>query len=134
MKAAQGADAVVLVVGIDQSVESEGHDRDTIDLPGHQNDLIAAVAAAANGPVIVVVMAGGSVDLSMPKQLEVVHSMLWVGYPGQSGGQALADIIFGTVPPGMSSGCIPRTPAHSLHTCTHAHTHTLHTPVTHTHQ
>ena len=87
-------------MGIDQSIESEGHDRDTIDLPGHQNDLINAVAAAAHGPVIVVVMAGGSVDLSNPKESSAVNSMLWCGYPGQAGGQALADIIFGAVSPG----------------------------------
>ena len=44
VSAAKGADAVVLVIGIDQSVESEGHDRTEISLPGYQNQLIQDVA------------------------------------------------------------------------------------------
>ena len=58
------------------------------------------MAAACKGHVIVVVMAGGPVDLSLPKVLPTVHAILWVGYPGQSGGVATADIVFGTVAPG----------------------------------
>ncbi len=46
--AASSADAVVLVIGIDQSVESEAHDRTDIGLPGNQNQLIQEVA----GPLI----------------------------------------------------------------------------------
>ena len=45
-------------------------------------------------------MAGGAVDLSVPKGNADVDGVLWVGYPGQAGGQALADVIFGTVSPG----------------------------------
>ncbi len=44
LAAAASADAVVLVIGIDQSVESEGHDRTDIGLPGYQNQLIQQVA------------------------------------------------------------------------------------------
>lgn len=87
-----------------QSVESEGHDRYNITLPGFQNQLISEVAAASKGPVIVVVMSGGAVDVSTPKATSSVHGLLWVGYPGQSGGQAIADILFGTVSPGASPG------------------------------
>lgn len=99
---AASADAVVLVVGIDQTVESEGHDRTQITLPGLQNQLIEAVVGNATGPVVVVIMAGGPLDVSVPKNLPGVHAMLWCGYPGQSGGQAIADVIFGTFPPGQS--------------------------------
>ena len=42
--AAAAADAVVLVIGIDQSIESEGNDRTEIGLPGYQNQLIQEVA------------------------------------------------------------------------------------------
>jgi len=104
--AAKLADVTVLVVGIDQSQESEGRDRTIVSLPGVQNDLITAVAAAAKGPVIVVVMAGGSVDMSVAKNTPNVAAILWVGYPGQSGGQAIADVLFGTVNP---SGRMPYT-------------------------
>lgn len=44
--AAKTADATVIVIGIDQSVESEGHDRTAITLPGLQNDFIQAVVGA----------------------------------------------------------------------------------------
>jgi hypothetical protein len=44
------------------------------------------------------------VDLTVPKTNTAVHALLWVGYPGQAGGQALADVIFGTVSPGL---CVP---------------------------
>ena len=104
--AAKAADAVVLVIGIDQSQESEGHDRTNVTLPGYQNDLIAAVAGNATGPVIVVVMAGGPLDISVPKSLSTTPSILFVGYPGQAGGQAIADVIFGTYPP---AGRLPYT-------------------------
>jgi len=96
----------VIVVGLDQSQESEGHDRTITGFPGVQSQFITAVAGSAKGPVIVVVMAGGSVDLTLPKNADNIGAILWVGYPGQSGGQALADIIFGTVNP---SGRMPYT-------------------------
>ena len=46
---------------------SEGHDRTEIGLPGNQTGLIAAVAAASKGPVVLVVMTGGPVDISAAK-------------------------------------------------------------------
>jgi len=103
---AKSADAVVLVVGIDETQEREGQDRTNITLPGFQNELIAAVAASASGPVIVVLMAGGPTDISLPKSLPTTPSILFVGYPGQAGGQAIADVIFGTYPP---AGRLPYT-------------------------
>jgi len=53
------------------------------------------VAAGAKGPVAVVIVAGSSVDLSALKQNPNVDSILFLGYPGQAGGQALAEILFG---------------------------------------
>jgi hypothetical protein len=98
--AAKAADAVVMIMGIDQTIEREGHDRDNITLPGVQSDLIKAVAAAATGPVIVVFASGSSLDVSDVKGNSDVHAMVWAGYPGQAGGQALADVIFGAYNPG----------------------------------
>ena len=60
--AAAAADLTVLVMGLDLTVEAEGMDRTDIGWPGVQADLIAAVAAASAGPVVLVIMAGGSVS------------------------------------------------------------------------
>jgi len=97
--AAAAADATVLIVGMDQSQESEGHDRTRIALPGVQYQLIDAVLAKASGPVVLVVMSGGAQDISKAKDDDNVDSILWVGYPGQSGGQAIAEVLFGEVNP-----------------------------------
>jgi len=95
--AAAGADATVVMVGMTQAQESEGHDRTSIDLPGVQHEFISKVADAANGkPVIVVVMSGGAVDISQERNNDKVNGILFVGYPGQSGGTAIAETLVGT--------------------------------------
>jgi beta-glucosidase-like glycosyl hydrolase len=104
--AAAAADATVLVVGIDQSQESEGKDRDIIALPGVQNDLITKIASCSKGPLAVVVIGGGSLDLTTPKTTSKVNSILWAGYPGQSGGDAIAQTLFGDNSP---AGRLPYT-------------------------
>eukprot|EP00760_Papus_ankaliazontas_P031037 PhM_4_TR5169/c3_g1_i1/m.79927 len=106
-QAAHGADAVVVVIGLDGTLENEGHDRTDIAVPDIQRALVDNVTFCAAGkPVIVVVMAGGSVDLTPMRDNGLVNAMLWVGYPGQAGGQALADILFGAAAP---SGRMPYT-------------------------
>ncbi|CAK9217220.1 unnamed protein product [Sphagnum troendelagicum] len=99
---ASRADAVVLVVGLTQEQEAEFHDRKTLLLPGHQQDLISAVAGSVlpGRPVVLVVMSGGPVDISFAKADSRIQSILWVGYPGQAGGQAITEIIFGDHNPG----------------------------------
>mmetsp|Transcript_57174 Transcript_57174/g.122822 ORF Transcript_57174/g.122822 Transcript_57174/m.122822 type:complete len:740 (-) Transcript_57174:188-2407(-) len=97
--AAADADVTVLFIGIDQSQEKEGHDRSNITLPGVQYQLIDAVAAKAKGPVVLVVMSGGAVDVADAKGDSRIASIVWAGYPGQSGGQAIAEILFGAVNP-----------------------------------
>lgn len=95
VQAAKDSDAVVIVVGIDNGVESEGRDRGSLLLPGKQNDLVIAVTNATQGkkPVLLVVMSGGALDIST--HLDAVDAVMWCGYPGQSGGAAIADAIFG---------------------------------------
>lgn len=93
--AVEKADAVVIVVGLDQSQECEGKDRQDLAFPGTQLELIAAAAAAAKSPVTVLVMSGGAVDLSVLKANKNVGAIAWVGYPGQSGGTAIASALFG---------------------------------------
>ena len=76
-------DAVVIVVGLNQSQESEGLDRADIGLPGQQDLLIERVAAASAGkPVVLVVVAGGSVDLSAAKHNPAIGAIVWAGYGG----------------------------------------------------
>ena len=94
------ADAVVVAVGFDPETESEGGDR-TFRLPPGQEQLIQQMAAA-NKNVVVVITSGGAVD--MTSWLEHVPTVLEAWYPGQEGGRALAEILFGEVNP---SGHLP---------------------------
>lgn len=103
---AAAADATVLIVGADQSIEAESRDRVDIHLPGQQSTLVTEVAKVAKGPVILVIMSGGGMDISFAKTDPKITSILWVGYPGEAGGAALADIIFGYYNP---SGRLPMT-------------------------
>lgn len=98
--AARQADATVLVMGLDQSIEAEFRDRAGLLLPGRQQELISKVAAASNGPVILVLMSGGPVDITFAKNDPKIGAILWAGYPGQAGGAAIADVLFGTHNPG----------------------------------
>ncbi|KAL9671930.1 hypothetical protein QQ045_009503 [Rhodiola kirilowii] len=104
--AARGGDATVLVMGLDQTIEREYKDRTGLLLPGHQQELVQRVAAASKGPVILVLMSGGPIDVTFAKNNPRISSIIWVGFPGQAGGTAIADILFGTVNPG---GKLPMT-------------------------
>ncbi|KAL6513156.1 Endo-1,4-beta-xylanase 2 [Orobanche gracilis] len=105
-KIAASADAVVLVVGSDQSVERESQDRVDITLPGQQQLLISQVASVSKGPVVLVIMSGGGMDVQFAKDDPRVSSILWVGFPGEAGGAAIADVVFGYYNP---SGRLPMT-------------------------
>ncbi|GAB4847180.1 Probable beta-D-xylosidase 6 [Ancistrocladus abbreviatus] len=97
---AKGADYVVVVIGIDLSQETEDKDRVTLLLPGKQVALVSSVAAVSKRPLVLVVTGGGPVDISFAKEDPKIASILWVGYPGEAGGKALAEIIFGDYNPG----------------------------------
>ncbi|XP_047168053.1 beta-D-xylosidase 1-like [Vigna umbellata] len=103
---AKQVDATVLVMGLDQSIEAETRDRLGLLLPGLQQELVARVARAARGPVILVIMSGGPVDVTFAVNDPKISAILWVGYPGQAGGTAIADVIFGQTNPG---GRLPMT-------------------------
>lgn len=102
LNAARQADATVLVMGLDQSIEAETVDRAGLLLPGRQQDLVSKVAAASKGPTILVLMSGGPVDITFAKNDPRIVGILWAGYPGQAGGAAIADVLFGTTNPGLS--------------------------------
>jgi beta-glucosidase len=93
-------DVVVIAVGFDGSSESEGSDR-TFRLPPGQDELIKAMAAA-NERTVVVMNSGGAVDIN--GWLDHVPALLQAWFPGQEGGTAVAEILFGTVNP---SGRLP---------------------------
>jgi beta-glucosidase len=101
-KIASMADVVVLAVGFDPGTESEGEDR-TFDLPIGQDELIREIAAA-NKNTIVVLTSGGGVDMN--PWLDKVPALVEAWYPGQEGGRALAEVLFGDVNP---SGRLPVT-------------------------
>ncbi|MFE6825579.1 glycoside hydrolase family 3 protein [Streptomyces sp. NPDC057690] len=100
--AARAADTAVVVVATTERVESEGFDRKDLRLPGRQDDLVRAVAAA-NPNTVVVVNAGSPVELPWR---EDVAAVLLTWFPGQEGGAALADVLTGAHEPG---GRLPTT-------------------------
>lgn len=100
--AAATADCALVVVGTNSRVESEGYDRATLALPGHQDELVRAVAAA-NPRTVVAVNAGSPV--LMPWRNEVA-AVLVSYFGGQEYGNALADILLGKTEPG---GRLPTT-------------------------
>jgi beta-glucosidase len=102
VEAAKAAHVAVVVVGTNSRVESEGYDRTTLELPGLQDRLVRAVAAA-NPRTVVVVNSGSPVLL--PWRDEV--AAILIGYfGGQEFGTALADILTGAAEPG---GRLPTT-------------------------
>lgn len=98
--AAKNSDATIIIAGLDLSIEAEGLDRVNLLLPGFQTQLIEQVTAAARGPVILILMCAGGVDITFAKINPKIKSILWVGYPGEEGGQAIADVVFGKHNPG----------------------------------
>ncbi|KAJ0265957.1 beta-D-xylosidase 6 [Hirschfeldia incana] len=103
---AKGADFVIVVAGLDLTQETEDKDRVSLSLPGKQRDLVTSVAAVTKKPVILVLTGGGPVDVTFAKTDPRIGSIIWIGYPGETGGQALAEILFGDFNPG---GRLPMT-------------------------
>jgi beta-glucosidase len=90
---AQSTDAALIVAGIE---EGEFRDRAYLGLPGRQEDLIREVAAL--GKPVIVVLVGGSA-ITMSRWIDEVDAVLQVWYPGEEGGNAVADILFGDYNP-----------------------------------
>ncbi len=106
LNAAKAADAVVMCMGLSPKIEGEetdtnGHERETLGLPGVQEKLLKKIKKL-NKPVILVLMSGGAVSVE-PKLADAV---IQAWYPGQSGGTAVAELIFGKFSP---SGKLPVT-------------------------
>ncbi|KAK4477410.1 hypothetical protein RD792_016631 [Penstemon davidsonii] len=97
---AKQAEYVIIVAGLDLSQETEDHDRYSLLLPGYQTSLVKAVAEVSKKPVILVLTGGGPLDVSFAVGDQSIGSILWIGYPGETGGRALSEIIFGHYNPG----------------------------------
>jgi len=103
--AAKRADTVLMFLGLPEAAESEGFDRETLDIPAKQIALLDAVAAA-NDQVVVVLSNGSAVSVApwAGRAKGILESWLL----GQAGGPALADVIFGrTSPSGKLAQTIP---------------------------
>lgn len=106
---ARRSDVAIVVAGIE---EGEFRDRAFLGLPGRQEDLIRSVAAA--GKPIVVVLVGGSA-VTMSSWIDRVGAVVDAWYPGEQGGHAVADVLFGDANPAgrlpitfpMSEGQLP---------------------------
>jgi len=97
---ARKADVVILALGFNPSTETEGYDR-TFRLPPGQDELLTRIASL-NKNTVVVLTSGGAVDMNT--WIDRVPALLQAWYPGQEGGRALAEILFGDVNP---SGRLP---------------------------
>lgn len=114
VQAARDAETAIVFVGRNGEWDTEGSDLQGIVLPGRQNELVKAVAAA-NPRTVVVLQTGGPVE--MPWVADVA-AVLQAWYPGQEAGNAIADVLTGAADPG---GRLPQTfpvrwadnPAHS---------------------
>jgi len=105
---ARHADVVVVCLGLDATLEGEqsdtsnafvAGDKPSLELPGPQRRLLDALIKTGK-PVVSVIASGSAL------RVEEGNAILWAGYPGQAGGRALADILFGKVSP---SGRLPVT-------------------------
>lgn len=108
--AARKSDIVVLCLGLSPVLEGEEGeegavqcDRDDLGLPGRQAELVRAVAR--EGKPVILILCNGS-PLSIPKEEPLADAILEVWYPGEEGGSAVADILFGNYNP---SGRLPVT-------------------------
>jgi beta-glucosidase len=97
------ADLIIYVGGITPAQEGEGFDRDSIELPEVQEKL--AQALLATGKPVVMVNCSGSA-IALPWEDEHLPAILQAWYPGEEGGRAVAEVLFGDVNP---SGHLPLT-------------------------
>ncbi len=103
---AKKADAVVIVLGLSQRLEGEempihvegfaGGDRTSLNLPKNQVDMVKAIKAAGK-PTILVLMNGSAIAVNWED--ENLDAIISAGYPGQQGGNAVADVLFGDYNP-----------------------------------
>ena len=107
-KAVRECETVVAVLGINKSIEREGQDRYDIQLPADQREFLQEVYKV-NPNIIVVLVAGSSLAINWMD--EHIPAIVNAWYPGESGGKAVAEVLFGDYNPG---GRLPLTYYKSL--------------------
>jgi beta-glucosidase len=128
LEAAEAADVAVVFVGSSSkgnevldgqshnyfdTVEKESMDRREISLPGLQEDLVQAIAARTSTPIVLVLINGGPQAVEWAAASDRVGAIVQVTYPGQRGGEAIAQVLLGDHSP---SGRLPVTIYHSNYT------------------
>jgi len=103
---ARGKDAVIAAVGIDSYMEGEegdailsdyAGDRRSAELSSHQSAYLHKIADECESPLVLIVCGGAAVSLG--DLVEKADAILWVGYPGQAGGHAISEVLFGKTNP-----------------------------------
>ncbi|MCR5508415.1 MAG: glycoside hydrolase family 3 C-terminal domain-containing protein [Lachnospiraceae bacterium] len=116
---AEHSEVVILVLGLDETLEGEEGDTGNSYASGDKTDLsfpesqmeLARTVIATGKPVVLAVMTGSAMDLSFARDASNVKAIIQVWYPGAEGGRAFADILFGRRSP---SGKLPITLYESL--------------------
>jgi xylan 1,4-beta-xylosidase len=98
IQASRTADVIIFMGGITNVQEGEDNDRKSLSWPSDQTALIRELKALGK-PVIILQFGGGQIDDTEWLDSEAINAILWGGYPGQSGGQAILDLVFGKVAP-----------------------------------
>ena len=93
--AAQQAESAVVFAGLPDRCESEGFDRDDMKMPAGHLRMIEAVASA-NPNTVVILLCGSAVECPWA---DSVKGILYMGLPGQAGGEAIADLLYGRANP-----------------------------------
>ena len=103
---ARNRNAVIAVVGLDPFMEGEegdailsdyAGDRRSVELSPTQRDFLIRVVEEGNSPLVIVVCGGSAISLG--DLVEKAAAVVWVGYPGQAGGTAVGEVLFGKVNP-----------------------------------
>lgn len=94
--AAKTSDYVIAIMGINKTIEKEGKDRESLDLPQDQIEYLKTIYAA-NKNTIVVLVAGSSLAINWMD--DNIPAIVDAWYPGEAGGTAIADVLFGDYNP-----------------------------------
>lgn len=106
VETAKRADVVILALGESQGISGESFDRSNLDLPGNQEQLLEAIYAAGK-PAVLVLENGRPLTIAWAK--EHIPAILEAWYPGEFGGQAIAETLFGdNNPAGRLTVTFPR--------------------------
>ncbi|MGH2645227.1 MAG: glycoside hydrolase family 3 C-terminal domain-containing protein, partial [Chitinophagaceae bacterium] len=94
---AKQSDVVVMVLGDNNKTVGESHSRLSLDLPGHQTELLQAVAATGK-PIVLVLINGRPLSINWASQY--IPAIVDAWYPGETTGTAIANVLFGKYNPG----------------------------------